>query len=213
MAREAVGDQRQQVPRLEHVAHLAHILERLGGADLAGEPTACLVVGLGSGEHVTDAVGHAVLEVAGDPLASGRAIREQGAADVLGEGLRLLRQKIAPDPGPDRFERDPRDATLMFVRSRIVDQERLDWLEEQAGGIADARRRHARLAHGPAHLLQHEIAAGDVLAAQQCAFELRDQQGARSRRKLPEILPQSFAGLPTLGHPRTPGQIERRKAF
>ena len=144
MAREAVGDQRQHVPRLEQVAQLAHVVERLGGADLAGKPPACLVVGLGSGEHVADAVDHTVLEVAAEPLASCGAIREERAADLFGEGLRLRRQEIAADPRPDRLERDPRDATLMLVRSRIVDQERLDRPEEQAGGIANARRGNAR---------------------------------------------------------------------
>ncbi len=201
-------DQRQHVPRLEQVAqHRATSSSACGGADLAGEPPACLVVGLRR-RRARRRMRSTTRSWKSQLSRSQRRCRPRGArADLFGEGLRLRRQKIAADPGPDRLERDPRDATLMLVRSRIVDQERLDRPEEQAGGIADARRGHARLAHRPAHLLQHEIAARDFVAAQQCAFELRDQQSARSRRKLPEILPQSLDGLPTLGHPRTPGQI------
>jgi hypothetical protein len=82
-----------------------------------------------------------------------------------------------------------------------IDQERLEGTEEQPLGIADAGRTLARLAHRPTDLLQDEIAAGNLGAAQQCALELCDQQSARLRRKLPKKLPQSLDGLPIHGHP------------
>ena len=74
----------------------------------------------------------------------------------------------------------------------IVDQERLERLEEQAGGIADARDALALLAHDVAQFLQNEIVAGDIVAAQQRAFEFADQQRTRRRRELAQVLPQPF---------------------
>jgi hypothetical protein len=68
----------------------------------------------------------------------------------------------------------------------VVEQERLDRAEEEPGGIVDARRLLSGLARCASDLLKNEIAAGNLIAAQQGAFELRDEQSARRRRKLPE---------------------------
>ena len=46
---------------------------------------------------------------------------------------------------------------------------------------------------------QH-VAAGNFVAAQHRALELRDQQSTRSGRQLPEILPQSIDGQGARGH-------------
>ena len=70
----------------------------------------------------------------------------------------------------------------MIVIATIVDQQRLERLEEQAGGIADVRGALALFAHGMAQLPQNQIGAGGLLATQYAAFELADQQRTRLRR-------------------------------
>ena len=96
MARQAVVDQREQVARLEDFDEVAHVVERPGGADLTGEPPARLVVGLGRGERMLDAIGDAVLKVAGQPLARRSIIiGNEGAADLVREGRGLRRQQVA----------------------------------------------------------------------------------------------------------------------
>ena len=133
--------------------------------------------------------GYPILQVARQVLAARDIIGDQRIADVVGIGLDRDCEQVAPDPGPDRLERGARDAALMLVRRRIVDQERLEGAEELSRRIADAGRRLARFAHRAPHLLQQEIAAWYFAAAQQRAFELRNQQSAGGRRELPQILP------------------------
>ena len=52
----------------------------------------------------------------------------------------------------------------------------------------------AGIAHGGAHFLQQHVAAGNLVAAQHGALELRDEQSARPGRKLAEKLPQPIEG-------------------
>jgi hypothetical protein len=60
----------------------------------------------------------------------------------------------------------------------------------------------ARFPRCPSQLLQHDVAAGNFVAAQQGALELRDQQSARLRRELPEIEAKTIERLPTHPAPR-----------
>jgi hypothetical protein len=74
----------------------------------------------------------------------------------------------------------------------VVDHERLKRLEKKTGAMTDPRAALALLARDAAQFLQDEIGAGILVAAQQAAFELADQQRARLRRELAQELPQPF---------------------
>jgi hypothetical protein len=80
----------------------------------------------------------------------------------------------------------------MFVIGMIVDQERLEWLEEQPRGFTDARLIRLARSNGASQLRQDELRASEVVATQHGAFELCYQQSARSWSEIPEKKPQSF---------------------
>src|SRR5208282_2206948 len=115
--------------------------------------------------------------------------------------------KIASDPGPDRFERYARDAADPPVIGAGVDQKRLERSEEQARRITDTRHRLGVGADRTSQFLQHKFvagAAGAVVAAQQIALKLLDKHRSRRRLKRPEIFPQLLDGLTIARHRRTP---------
>ena len=188
MARQVVGDERESIARLEDIDEIAHLLQRLGRAELAGELAARFFVVLGSGEGALDVVGDPILKGADQLLAGHRVVNDERRADLVRERSCGVGQQVATDPGPDRLEGRARNATSVLVGRGPIDQERLERTEEQPLGIADAGRTLARLAHRAANLLQNEIPARNLGATQQCALELRDQQSARLRRKLPKKL-------------------------
>ena len=82
----------------------------------------------------------------------------------------------------------------MLALGRIVDQERLDRREEQALRIAETRQLAAGVAGVAAQLLEDQLGAGRLVAAQQRALELGRQQGSRLRRQLAQILTQFLVG-------------------
>ena len=130
----------------------------------------------------------------------GLIVGEQRAIDVLGQRLGFGRHQIAADPAPDRLERQPRDAADALVVGGRVDQERLERHEEQARRVADARHALRLDADGAPQFLQHQFAAGHVVAAQLGALELCDQQRPRFRLEVAEIFPQPVDGLPVARH-------------
>ena len=93
------------------------------------------------------------------------------------------------------------------MRRVIVDQDRFEWLEEQAGERAGTLGAGV-VAGVAAQFLQHQFGARHVLAAQHAALELRHQQRARLGAEIPEILPQTLDESP-VGHthhsPLVPG--------
>jgi hypothetical protein len=80
----------------------------------------------------------------------------------------------------------------MFVIAAVLDQKRFERLEEQASGAVDAGGAVALVANNPAQLLQDQIGACDIIAAQQVAFEFTDQQRTCLGRELAQVLPQPF---------------------
>jgi hypothetical protein len=188
MARHVVGDERETIARLEDIDEIAHLFQRPGRAELAGELATRLFVVLGSGENALDVVGDSILKGADQLLAGHGVVSDERRADLVRERSCGVGQQVATDPGPDWPEGRARNATSVLVGRGPIDQERLERTEKQPLGIADAGRMLARLAHRAAHLLQNEVPPGYLSAAQQCALELRDQQSARLRRKLPKKL-------------------------
>ena len=91
----------------------------------------------------------------------------------------------------------------MLVVGDIIDHERLERLEEQPRRTADARAAVALLAQNLAQFLQHQRGAqhrayaGGLVAAQQAALELADQDRSRRRRKFAQVLPQPLDGVPS----------------
>ena len=194
MGRHAIAELSERIARLQNSHKIGQIVEHPRDTELAGKPPAHLVVRRRVGERLADPYDREVLKVRGEPRALRREVQGQRVADVVREGFRFSRNEIAAKPGPDRLERSARDAALLLFRRRLIDQERLDRGEEQPLRTADTKGMLAGVAHGAAHLPQHEIAARNLLATQQRAFELCDQQSASRRRKLPEIFPQTLDG-------------------
>ena len=78
----------------------------------------------------------------------------------------------------------------MLVVGDVVDQERFERLKEQPGVIADALRFRLAVAEAAPQFSEDEFGAGQVVAAQHGAFELRDQQSPRTGLQFPEKIPQ-----------------------
>ena len=76
----------------------------------------------------------------------------------------------------------------MLVIGDVIDDERLDRIEEQPRMVADPLRRRAALVHAAPQFGEDELGTGHVLAAQHGSFELCDQQSACAGRQLPEKL-------------------------
>src|SRR5690242_17862969 len=82
----------------------------------------------------------------------------------------------------------------MMMIATIIDDERLERLEQQLRGILDADRAIPLLTHDATQLLEHKVGAGSVFAAQDAAFKLADQQRTRSWRKFAQKSPQPLDG-------------------
>jgi hypothetical protein len=80
----------------------------------------------------------------------------------------------------------------MLVIAAVVDQKRFERFEEQTGGATDARGAITLIAHDATQFLQNKIGAGDIVTAQQAAFEFTDQQQVCLWRELAQVLPQPF---------------------
>ena len=172
-------------------------------ADLNGEPALRLLVGADGSKGFPHAQDGALVQRAHQLIGLGLVVGEQSPIDIVGQRLGFGRHQIAADPTPDRLERKPRDAPDALVVGGSVDQERLERHEEQARRVADARHALRLDANGTPQLLQHQLAAGHVVAAQLGALELCDQQCPRFRLEIPEIFPQPFDGLPVVARHRT----------
>ncbi len=96
----------------------------------------------------------------------------------------------------------------MLVIGNVIDQERLERIEEQPRMIPDASRLRVALAHAAPQFGEDELGAGHVLAAQHAAFELCDQQSACTGIQVPKKFPQAFdRRLTHPGHAGTTPQI------
>ena len=128
-----------------------------------------------------------ILESPGLMLGLVGVARHQRLLDLLGIGLRLFGHQRIADPKPQRLERRARDPAAMLVIGTIVDQERLDRLEEQSCGIAKAR--------------------GLGLAVAQAAPQLGQNQFGSSRAAVPCNSPRSSSAI---SNARAPGFNSRR---
>ena len=156
----------QQIAVGENAGHRRQIVQRPGRADLHGEAPARLVVAGDRRNGVADAQQRAIMQGTRHLLGFEAIIVEQGAIDILGQRPGLGRNQIAADPFPDRFERHACNPPGALVIGGIINDERLNRREEQAGGIADTRHRLAGSANGAPEFLQDELAAGGLFAAQ-----------------------------------------------
>ena len=105
--------------------------------------------------------GHrAVLEAARQMLGLVGVAGHQRLLDLVGIGLRLFGHQRIADPKPHRLERGARDPAAMLVIGTVVDQERLDRLEEQPRRIAEALRLGCAVAQAAPQLGQDQFGAG-----------------------------------------------------
>ncbi len=183
--------------------------KRARGAELDGQAAALLVVG--AFQHLRDAGHRAVLENPGLMLGLVGVAGHERLLDLLGIGLRVFGHQRIADPKPQRLERRARDPAAMLVIGAIVDQERLDRLEEQPRRIAEARGLGLAFAQASPQLGQNHFGPGRARAVQQPALELGNQQRPRSGLQLPEIGSQLFGGSFGLaGHSGTTRTIIQR---
>ncbi len=197
---QPLGEVGERVADFEHMQEHCDIVGRPRRADLDGEPALRLVVGADRGKGLPHAQDGALVQRADQLIGLGLVGGEKCAIDILAQRLGFGRDQIAADPAPDRLERKPRDAPDPLVVGGSVDQERLERHEEQARRVADARHALRLGADGAPQFLQHQLAAGHVVAAQLGALELCDQHCPRFRLEIPEIFPQPFDGLPVARH-------------
>ena len=80
----------------------------------------------------------------------------------------------------------------------IVDEERFERREEQAGGVTDARDGLSGGADGAAQFLQHKFAAGGFVATQHAALELGHEHRPRLGLERAQIVPQRSTDWPSL---------------
>src|ERR1700716_4083303 len=120
MARQPIADEREGVSRFEDFLEIAHILQGLDRAELAGESPARFFVIARRGKRTMDVVGHPILEAADQALAGGGVIGDERRADLVGKNRRVRWKEIAANPGPDRLDRRARNATLLLVRALTV---------------------------------------------------------------------------------------------
>jgi hypothetical protein len=94
--------------------------------------------------------------------------------------------------------------------SAIVNEERLERREEQAGGVTDARDGLSGGADSAAQFLQHKFVAGGFVATQHAALELSHEHRPRLRLERAQIVPQAFDRLAVAGHCHTTSPGRRR---
>ena len=200
IVRQPLGQVGECVADFEHMQERCDVVGRPRRADLNGKPALRLLIGADRGKSFPHAQDGALVQRADQLIGLGLIVGEQGAIDVLGQRLGLGRNQVAADPAPDRLERKPRDAPDALVVGGSVDQERLERHEEQARRVADARHALRLGADGAPQLVEHQFAAGHIVAAQLGALELCNQHRPRFRLEVPEIFPQPFDGLPVARH-------------
>ena len=81
----------------------------------------------------------------------------------------------------------------------IVNEERLERREEQAGGVTDAQDGLSGGADGAAQFLQHKFVAGGFIATQHAALELGHEHRPRLGLERAQIVPQPFDRLAVAG--------------
>jgi hypothetical protein len=200
-ARQLFGESGKAVARHQHGGDRAHVVDGAWRADLQRQAAKRTVIILDLIEGCLHARCGGILEVASE-LAGGRGIvGDERVLDHvrIGVGFRLHHE--VADPLPDRIEHGARDAPLMLVLGGIVDQEGIERTEEQARRRTYARRALADLAQRPAQFVEHELGTGIVVAAQESALKLRNEERACLGFEFEQIFPQPFDGQPLTEHP------------
>ncbi len=200
IVRQPLGQVGERIANFEYMQERRDVVGRPRRADLDGEPALRLLVGADRGQGFPHAQDGALVQRTDLLIGPGLVVGEKCAIDVLGQSLGFGRNEVAADPAPDRLERKPRDAADALMVGGRVDQEWLERHEEQARRVADAWHALRLGTDGAPQLVEHQFAAGHVVAAQLGAFELCDQHSACFRLEVPEIFPQPFDGLPVARH-------------
>ena len=198
------GERCQGVARLERAHQDRAILGGARGADLDRQAAAIFFVFVGAGKGRFDGRGGTVLECARQVLGLRRIFSHQRIVDRVGEGLRLLRQQVAADPGPQLFKHTARGTPWMLVIGDVVDNEGFDRHEKQARRAADAPAAFALFADHLPQFVEHQRRAedrgGGIVAAQQAALELADQGRSRRRLEFAQVLSQPLDGCSVARH-------------
>ncbi len=134
----------------QHGAQCRGVLRGARRADLRHDAPANAIVARAVSQAGVDRRGGLGLERAGEEFDLRRIAGKQRLVHAVAEQVGLVGQQIAAHPGPQQFERTARNAAGMIVVGAIVDHERLERLEEQAGGMADPRAAIALVAHDAA---------------------------------------------------------------
>jgi hypothetical protein len=179
----------------------SHIFERVRRADLKGKPPPGFIVVLDRLQHLTHARHCAILEFVGDLRRSGGIVGDECVFNQVGIRFRFRLHDEITNPLPNRIEGSARDAAVVLMLGRVVDQKRFERLEEQAGRIADACNAPAGFAQTAAQFIEHQLGACGIVTAQQAALKLGDQQSARLRLEFNQVLPQPFDGQTLAQHP------------
>ena len=194
LGRQARADDAERVARAQDCGELAHLVDRVRGADLAGNALQCLLIPLDAGETLAQSLLGQILKCAGNLICAALLVRRQEELDLVAVAPRFAQHQVAADPFPDGIERGARDAAEMLALRHVVDNERLDGDEEQPLRIADARKLATLPARRFAQLLQDRGCAGRRLTAQQRAFQLGSQESTRFWLQLKQILAQFAVG-------------------
>jgi hypothetical protein len=165
----------EQVAIVQDAGQRRQVLERARRADLHGKPAPRLVVADHRRHRFTGAQDGAIVQRAGALFRLDRVVGVQRAIDIGAQCLGLGGYQIAPDPRPERLERDARDAPGTLVIGRIVDDERLDRRKEQPRNLAHARcgRWWRSRRDGAAQFLENELVAGRHFAGQDAGVRVR----------------------------------------
>ena len=202
MARQTGRDQIERIARGDDDLHIPDGGERIRHGDQVRHLPPQLLVRLRGIERGAHPRGGERLERMHQRVRRVGLAARKRAGHVIAIGLGFGRHEIARDPRPDRIERRARDAARRLAVGLRVGEERFERLEECARRRADAWRIRvlAGVAHRGAHLLQQHVAAGDLVAAQHGALELRHEQCSCPGRKLSQELPQPIKRQGARGH-------------
>ncbi len=181
MNRQPPSKVAEHVAQHEEAQQCADILQCAGRTHLHDKPPPHFLVGARCLNGFLHPLNRALVQGAHEEVGLDPVIGNQRAVDVLRQRFGFRGHQVAADPFPDRLKRHARQSTDPFVVGGIVNQERLDRSEKQACGVADARHRLSGGTDDTAQFLQHELVAGDLVAAQHGALKLGHEHRPRLR--------------------------------
>ena len=180
------AEHRQSIARIEDAAQGHDVFKRSRRRELNGQSAALPLVFAetfpspsGFGAPCDPGSARQVLDPAG-------IAGEQALLHLLRIVPRLLDHQGAADPGPQRFQRPARDTAAMLVVGCIVNQERLDRLEEQPRRVGEPQRLAVAVPEAAPQLGQDHLGPGRIVAAQRGLFEFGNELRSRAGLHVPE---------------------------